>query len=237
MGAHPLFVAEQAFRIFLDQWTIGLKPQLTLKTDDIGAISICSEVTSSVPIASLQTKRSGACSRQRRRATRLKAHSDTVEQAVAAIGSNDISAQEVQDLISEPIALNTKKISTIKTLPEASSTVVSTPISEEVEDHSQTNAYIMPTSEDQFVTDCKKSTSINEAKPNRRDAVKMIICETCDLGFHSQEDFEDHNAFRFCCSICGICFPSEEAVHLHEDEFHPGIYSTNIARKMNAKVS
>ena len=230
MVAHPLFVAEQAFRTFLDQWTIGLKPQLTLKTDDIGAISICSEVTSSVPIASLQTKRSGACSRQRRRATRLKAHSDTVEQAVAAIGSNDISAQEVQEL-------NTKKISAIKTLPEASSTVVSTPISEEVEDHSHTNAYIMPTSEDQFVTVCKKSTSINEAQPNRRDVVKLIICETCDLGFHSQEDFDDHNAFRFCCSICGICFPSEEAVHLHEDEFHPGIYSTNIARKMNAKVS
>ena len=52
MSTYPLLVVEQAFRVFLEQWNIGLKPKLTLNTDESGAISICSEVTSFVPESS-----------------------------------------------------------------------------------------------------------------------------------------------------------------------------------------
>ena len=72
---------------------------------------------------------------------------------------------------------------------------------------------------------------------NHQDHIKMKICQTCDLGFHSHKDFEEHDALQYCCDICGICFRSEEAVHVHENEFHPGIYSTNIYRKINVKAS
>ena len=63
-----------------------------------------------------------------------------------------------------------------------------------------------------------------------RGKVKMITCDTCSPAF-SYQDFQVHNDLQFICDICSICFRSEEAVHEHEEEFHPGYYSTNISRK------
>ena len=34
MSTYPLLMVEQAFRAFMDQWNIGLKPILTLKTNE-----------------------------------------------------------------------------------------------------------------------------------------------------------------------------------------------------------
>ena len=89
MSTYPLLMVEQAFRAFMDQWNIGLKPILMLKTNDDGAIAICSEVTSFMPASvSSKSKRCGIGSRQRRREARaVKTQETAAEQAVPIIHS------------------------------------------------------------------------------------------------------------------------------------------------------
>ena len=73
--------------------------------------------------------------------------------------------------------------------------------------------------------------SVLSSPPPRIITSKFIICKTCDLGFTTHEDFRLHDRLQYCCDICGICFPTEDAVYLHEADFHPGIPPTNVIRK------
>ena len=63
MSGNPLLVVQQVFHVFVDQWNIniGLKPTLTLKTEENGAKSICSEVTRFMPEYSMETRDAVGC--------------------------------------------------------------------------------------------------------------------------------------------------------------------------------
>ena len=62
---------------------------------------------------------------------------------------------------------------------------------------------------------------------------KYFPCQSCSLVFHSIEDLKWHDSYQFYCDICTICFATKKDLNEHEEEFHPGFYSTHIRRKKN----
>ena len=46
-------------------------------------------------------------------------------------------------------------------------------------------------------------------------------CEICDLDFPTTDSYNEHNAYGYCCTICGIYFSTERDGNCHEEELHP----------------
>ena len=46
-------------------------------------------------------------------------------------------------------------------------------------------------------------------------------CVTCKKVFYSNEDFEKHDSWMFCCELCQICFNTKIEADLHELDRHP----------------
>ena len=64
----------------------------------------------------------------------------------------------------------------------------------------------------------------------------LYTCETCDLTFQTEEEFEEHDLLQFYCNICLICFPTKKALNIHEYEFHPGFHSMDIIKEEDEEV-
>ena len=44
-----------------------------------------------------------------------------------------------------------------------------------------------------------------------------LECEICDLKFHDIDFYDEHYAYSHCCTICGICFRTEQDGYSHEE--------------------
>ena len=62
---------------------------------------------------------------------------------------------------------------------------------------------------------------------------KRYPCQSCSLVFHSAEDLQFHDSYKFYCDICTICFATKKDLNVHEEDFHPGFYSRQRLRKKN----
>ena len=58
----------------------------------------------------------------------------------------------------------------------------------------------------------------------------LFTCGICDFTFPDPDDFKEHSGFMYFCSICDICFKTEEAGNDHVEEFHPGYPGIELRR-------
>ena len=56
---------------------------------------------------------------------------------------------------------------------------------------------------------------------NLSNSERVLQCETCQMIFKSESEFNEHNKAEFCCDECGICYTTQLAAHFHELQEHP----------------
>ena len=125
--AHPIYVAEQAMKIFIAQWLSGLKPSLKLSTKIDGTIVVMYEVSSvavnskkdnCITNGSRRRRRSGINSRIRRKLSRC-ARSDVTDdqptKEVANLSTEFISTSALLTPVKEELSF--QKLESIDIVP------------------------------------------------------------------------------------------------------------------------
>ena len=215
--AHPTCVAEETFRLFMQQWYHGLQPKINLTTESDGAITVALQVTSLPAPQLLYCRRSGQLSRQRRQAKRAHLFK-SAENAVADNELTDNVADTVMIINDQPSAQQCisspplTEPSEEQTSPTDNISVIS------VDDKLQTNLPEQP-----FHYPSEQNTTIHEVTtvpPSPQTNLSWYLCVKCSEAFNSIAKLEEHKEsahdgdvpefFPFICDGCNQSFEPDD---------------------------